>query len=521
MDTFEERANTWNGNSPGSSLRDFLSVLRRGLPIAIIVGALAAGLAYWASLRLEPEYTASALLLMSDARPSNPFGVTLLTAPALAPSAYEAAVHSGPVLDDALATLKAEGVDVSSRDSLIRQTHLEVELDDPSTIFRMVAVHSDAESAAKIANALSESLRAWDQQRARSNVDAMIAALEANLQALDSQVQRALSADLVDDFAIQSLRDQRADNMVSLETAKALRTSAVGYIESLESAVTPRSPSSPHPVRSAVLAFGVGIVIAYVLVVARMALATRYRDPEELSEHTGLPVLAVYQKAPTWRLSKETANFLRASVLSQLTDLHPKVILVTSARESEGKTSVSLSLAESIARSNYRTVLVDADLRRPSVAHMLRTPGLGNEQFVKLLRDPMSQVRPRVVKTSGLDLHVLAGKQPVASPSELIAAGFGDAVTRLGREYDVIIVDSAPLLPVADTLSIAPHVSASLMVVNISKSDRRGVSSATRLLGRLGTRLLGVVVTQASKESVGGSEYGYGYGGYGDMAAHE
>src|SRR5690606_41821536 len=87
----------------------------------------------------------------------------------------------------------------------------------------------------------------------------MIAALEGNLAALDTQLQRALSAEPVDQFTVQSLRDQRADNMVSLETARALRSSAVGYVELLEPALAPTEPRFPSPVRNTMMAFGLGL----------------------------------------------------------------------------------------------------------------------------------------------------------------------------------------------------------------------------------------------------------------------
>lgn len=498
-------------HEPGAALRDFVSVVRRGFPLAMIVAFVAAASAYWISGRLEPIYRATATLLVSDTRPSNQFGVTLLTAPALAPSAYRAAVHSVVVLDDTLSRLGSESSDAAYRTDIADRTGLDVEVDDPSTIFRIWADHADPVVAAAIANALAESLRAWDQQRARANVEAMIAALEGNLAALDTQLQRALSAEPVDQFTVQSLRDQRADNMVSLETARALRSSAVGYVELLEPALAPTEPRFPSPVRNTVMAFGLGLALAYVMVVARIALDTRFRNPDDVVEATGGSLLAVFQKTPDGNLPKETANFLRANVLSQLSDVHPKVILVTSARAGEGKTSVAISLAESLARSHYRTLLVDGDLRRPSVARAYSLPGVRHSTLETLLRDPDAEVKPSVVRMSAATLHVLAGKTVPSNPSELIAAGFEDAIERLKPNYDAIVVDSAPLLPVADSLSLVPHVSATILVVNLSQSDRKAVSAAIRLLRNLDTRLLGTVVTGATRGSSNGSEYGYGY----------
>lgn len=511
MNSLETDGFVGSSPEPGSAFRDFVGVVRRGVPLAIGIGVLAAGLAFWFSQRLEPIYRANATLLVSDARPTSQFGVTLLTAPVLAPSAYEAATHSVPVLDDAIRRLKDENIEIASRQSLIESTGVEIEIDDPSTILELWADDSDPNTAAQKANALGAALMAWDIQRARTNAEEMIKALEGNLQALDSQLQRALSADAVDQITVESLRDRRADNLVSLETARALRLSAVGYVELLEPALAPAEPRFPSPVRNSVLAFVLGGVLAYVLLLTKLTLDTKFRDPDDVSESVGFEVLAVFQKAPSRHLSREAANFLRANLLSQLTDAHPKVILVTSAQEGEGKTSVAMSLAESIARSDYRTLLIDADLRRPAVGSAYKLPGVRHQRFEDVLKDPRREIKPSVIRTSGTTLHVIAGRPGSAHPSELMAKGFGAALENLRSKFDVVIIDSAPLLPVADSLSILPHVTATLLVVNLARSDRKGVAAAMGLLRRMDSRVPGVVITGASKSTPGGVQYGYGY----------
>lgn len=511
MDTLESVPFVNTVTEPGSALRDFVNVVRRGLPLALAMGVLAGGLAYYLSQKMVPVYRATATLLVSDTRPSSQFGVTLLTAPVLAPSAYEAAVRSAPVLDAAIADLEATPNGVLDRDALLRSTGLDIEVDNPSTIMWLWAESPEPELAAAIANALSEALRSWDIRRARTNVEAIIAALEGNLLALDSQLQRALAADPVDQITVQSLRDRRADNTVSLETARALQSSAVGYVELLESALVPTSPVSPSPTRNTALAFCLGLVLAYVLILARLTLDTKFKDPDDMAASLGENVLAVFQKVANRRISKETANFLRANVLSQLSDAHPKVILVTSARQSEGKTSVAMALAESIARSNYRTLLVDADLRRPAIAQAYSLPGVMHQRFEDLLKDPRKELRTSAIKTSGANLHVLAGRPASVNPSELLTTGFRAALERIKSKYDVVVIDSAPVLPIADSLSMVPHVTATVFVVNVSRSDRKGVAAAVRLLRRLDTRLLGIVVTGATKATAGGVQYGYGY----------
>lgn len=511
METLESAPFVQTVTEPGSALRDFVTVVRRGLPLALGIGVLAAGLAYYMSQKMVPVYRATATLLISDTRPSSQFGVTLLTAPVLAPSAYEAAVRSAPVLDAARDTLLATTGDAPGRTDLLRNMGLDIEVDNPSTLMWLWAENPSPDDATAIANALSEALRSWDIQRARTNVEAIIAALEGNLLALDAQLERALASNPPDPITVQSLRDRRADNTVSLETARALQSSAVGYVELLEPALVPTSPISPSPTRNTALAFCLGAALAYVLILARLTLDTKFKDPDDMAASLGENVLAVFQKVSNRHISKETANFLRANVLSQLVDAHPKVILVTSARPGEGKTSVAIAMAESIARSNYRTLLVDADLRRPAVAQAYSLPGVMHQRFDDLLKDPRMPLRTSIIKTSGANLHVLAGRPASVNPSELLTTGFAAALETIKSQFDVVVIDSAPVLPIADTLSMVPYVTSAVFVVNVSRSDRKGVAAAVRLLRRLDTRLLGLVITGATKATAGGVEYGYGY----------
>lgn len=507
----DERGSSGAGRQhSGSALRDFVAVIVRGLLPALLLGSVAAALTYFVSLRLEAQYRSVATLLISDARPSNQFGVTLLTAPVLAPSAYQAAFLSSVVLDAALERLPDAFRGDLTREDLADMSGMIIEVDNPSTLIRVWAEDPSPERASHVANALSDSLRDWDLQRARSNADSMIAALEANILALDAQLQRALSDSAGDQLTIGILRDQRADSMVSLETARALRSSAVGYVEQLEPAQIPVEAIFPRPVRSAALAFGLGVVLAYVLTLTRLTLDTRFRDSEDITETLGLPVIAEFMKAPGRKLPVEPANVLRANVLSHLADSHPKIILVSSARTGEGKTSVAISLAESLVRSSYRTILIDADLRRSSIREEYNLPGIFRQRFEDLLRDPDRDFTPSVIKVAGSDLHVLSGHSTASNPSELIAAGFTGAIERLKADYDAIVVDSAPMLSIADTLSIASHVTGTIVVVNLSKSDRREVGDAIGLLRRLNSRVIGVATTFASNASSGG--YGYTYG---------
>jgi capsular exopolysaccharide synthesis family protein len=248
----------------------------------------------------------------------------------------------------------------------------------------------------------------------------------------------------------------------------------------------------------------------------RSALDTRLRDVDDLAAVSGLPVLASFPKLPsdTRRLPNEAISYLRTNLLFSMAEAQPKVILVTSSSASEGKSSVSLSLAESFVRNNYRTLLVDADLRKPVIAGEYR---ISQDRKVtpleRWLRNPYGPNQPAIIPIGGrYTLNVIPSFEPTAQAAELLSAGFRESLDSWRKEYDVIIIDSAPVLAVADTLTIAPLCTGTLLVANQQKTDRRQVRAMVELLKRIGVRMIGVVATHVSREASQGTGYGYGYG---------
>ena len=208
----------------------------------------------------------------------------------------------------------------------------------------------------------------------------------------------------------------------------------------------------------------------------RDALNTRVRDSEDLARVSGLPVLGEFAKqASGRRLPGERAGYLRTNLLFATT-AEPRVILVTSPQSSEGKSSVALSTAESFARNGFRTLLVDADLRKPVLAgeYGVRPPQAGLQDLLENLHE---DYRPLEVSPN---LHLVPSFKPAPAPAELLSFGFRERLNEWRERYDVIIIDSAPVLPVADTLVIAPQCSGVLLAASPGSSDQRHVPRGRR-----------------------------------------
>ena len=183
-----------------------------------------------------------------------------------------------------------------------------------------------------------------------------------------------------------------------------------------------------------------------------------------------------------------------------------RVVMVSSAVGSEGKTSLSCSLAQSLARAGRKTLLVDADLRRPA-AHLMFDSVLG-PGLSEVLRDE-SDIEGAIGEVApGLWL-MTAGESDPRAIQALSHPRLGSLIGRLKQDFDYIIVDSPPVLPVADALLIGQHVDAAICAILRDVSRFPRVRAATEKLRALEIRVLGAVVAGTRSESYGSHGYKY------------
>ena len=219
---------------------------------------------------------------------------------------------------------------------------------------------------------------------------------------------------------------------------------------------------------------------------------------------------------------REAYKTLRTNVTFSLADEEAcKVIIITSAMQSEGKSITALNLAISYAEMNRRVLLVDCDLRRPMIARLLdiRTHvGLSNVLVEPELCDQAILMGERE------NLHFLTAGDIPPNPSELLASGrFKRLLDELKKEYDIILLDTSPVNLVTDACVLVPESNGVLFVVCAGNSDRNSVRHAVEQLEYSKAKILGFVLNGTSAEKGGyGYEkyrrkrYGtYGYGAYG------
>lgn len=237
--------------------------------------------------------------------------------------------------------------------------------------------------------------------------------------------------------------------------------------------------------------------------------AHRVDHPNEVATSLGLRIVGSLPAPPSrsrrqltvtsgqgdrrWRnLLVESVDATRTMLLHASRLESVRVVLVTSAMKGEGKTSLSSHLATSLARSGLRTLLIDCDLRSPSVHRLFEAPSTPG--VCELLRGE-SDLDEVIVTTAAEGLNLLpAGRNDADALQALAQDGLRPILDLLRSRYDFIIVDSAPVLPVVDSLLISQHVDGVLFTVLRDVSRLPCVYEACERLTTLGAKMLGVVV---------------------------
>ncbi len=490
----------------------------RGLLYAAVVAGAVGALMYTYESRQPPVFRAESTLLVARTTAGfGQFNLSPVTAPPIEMSAYRAAAQTDRVLTDALILMGVEAPTVADIQRLRGRTGSFIAGEGrDSSLLGVEARGETRDLAVTRADALAEALVAWDRRRATESLTRVIGTLEQQISALGEQI-RTMQAETGEQTQIDGLIRLRADQQQQLGYARALVASAEGLLSVLQPAGTTPRQIAPRPAMSAAVAMLLAVIATYAFLLLKSAFNTGLRSSEDMIEVSGLPLLAEFARASgrknEWR-QQEAANYLRTNVLFATADAHPKVVMVASAGEHEGKTTVACLLAEGLARNGYRTLLVDADLRSPSIGQRY---GIADHNgSVTTTRDWMTTTssRPRNVLRVALDasseLFVVPQFGSVPDASEALARGFPMALDQWNG-YDVIIVDTAPLLAVADALAIAPRCTGTVLVVDAQTTKRNDLVAAKGLLERVGVTILGIVANRVRGSSRSGA-YGAAYG---------
>jgi Mrp family chromosome partitioning ATPase/capsular polysaccharide biosynthesis protein len=326
--------------------------------------------------------------------------------------------------------------------------------------------------------------------------------------------------------------------------------------QQVDRALPPSEPVEPKPVRNAGFAFVLSLILAITLAFGMERFDRRIKRPEDVEVAYRLPLLAVlpHSNEPDTKADdlislspvfREAFRALRSNIELATLDAPARTILVTSAGPSEGKSTVARNLALVFRETGKRVAVVEADLRRPSLANLFGQEAREGLTEVLTGDAPLASVTNHVpVQVPGLETLnrlssaeenesnngnsanggdnpakgtislILSGARPANPPAVLAANRVHEVLDEIAAQHDVVIIDSAPLLAVTDTVPLLRYADSVLLVGRTTRDTaRRVVEFVSRVPD---VPILGVVANDLSNLEATGYGYGgYGYGGYG------
>lgn len=286
----------------------------------------------------------------------------------------------------------------------------------------------------------------------------------------------------------------------------------------VELALTPIQPVSPNWYRNLAIGLGVGLLVGFGLVVLRHSLDRRVRLTSDVEELAGASALGVIPSAKALAKrpikpgqageASEALRKLRTNLRFVGVDSPMRAMVVTSANEGEGKSTVAAHLAALMAESGKPTILVDADLRRPNVAKLFGMDGsVGLSQVLVGSVDLAEALIP-----VGAGLRILAAGQLPPNPSELVGSDRMQSLISELAQSATVVIDAPPLLPVTDAGLLTAAADGALLIVQHGSTRKEQVAVAVRNVETVNGAVLGVVMNKVPKKDMGSAIYGYGGG---------
>jgi polysaccharide biosynthesis transport protein len=491
-------------------IRRQLAGLKRRLPLILACVLIVGAAATTYSLLQPKKYTAKAVLLFRNPGFDQSFSGGAAFAPtqdATREAATNERLVSLAVVGQRAARELGGGITAAEISG-----EVEIASEGPTDLVGIGVTDRSKARATRIANAFAREYVLFRRNADRDKVNQAKLLSERQLQTMSPTELKSERARLL---------RQRVDQ---LETLASLQT---GNAELVQPADTPTAPSSPKPLRSGLLGGVFGLLLGLALALLFERLDTRIRDTGDVEEILQRPVLGAIPRSRALSRNKleaetlsgpdaEAFRMLRASLRYFNIDSDVKSVLITSAEPGDGKSTVALHLAFAAADAGTKTLLIEADLRRPTLARALRmpsSPGLTNvltgsatlRSAMKTLRIPSRGNRETAPRT--LDI-VLSGPIP-PNPTDLLESErLRQVIHEAEAQYELVIIDTPPTSVVSDAIPLVPQTSGVLVVVRSDKTNREGLRQLHDQLANLDARLLGVVLNSLGRDI---ESYAYAY----------
>jgi len=493
----------------GADVTAVLGVLRRRILIVLISAIALGGAAYVFANGQEERYTSSSQVLLRSSS-SGPTSVNYGAPIPESSSDLESLALSGAVIGRATETLRKKLKPAQVQQAL---GNVDATAAEQSAIIDLKATDRSPDAAASAANAVARAI-------VTTRRDSSLARVRRARRSVERQIRaRGGGAQAAQDVAL--LRSQLAQ----LGQAEAVID---GDAEIVKRASPSSTPSEPRPQRSALIGGFVGLLLGLALAFAKEQIDRRVRTADGLQDTFGLPVLASIPRSRSLgkggqegkrlpQVEAEAFQMLRANLRHLKETEEPRVIVVTSTGPAEGKTTVALNLARADASIGQRVLLIEADLRRPSLGKVLgnnESRGFGAYLVDRRIEvaDVMREI-PLSMSSNGPGpesvMDVIFAGEPPANPGGAINSPRMDEILDWARQsYDLVVIDTSPAGSVADAIPLMTRADAVVVVGRVGKLNGRQAGKLREQLERVGAPTLGVV---ANFVPSGEEAYAYGY----------
>lgn len=501
LESRERRAHMTEDAGGGGGVRNVVRALSRNRLLIVTVTAVSVVAAVILSLLSDPTYSGRAQLKFSTAETQQVLSESPSTQPPEDVAAANSEYVTSPGVVNAVRQRLNRPVSAQElRDSI--ETRVEV-----ATNLVVLEAHADeATEAADLANAFALETQSFITTRQR----------ELLKRAAERVRQQQAEEDLPKGAA-----DVYAEQLVRLENLARFSSP----VQIVSQATVPRGPDQPGVVKSSMLALVLGLLLGSVAALVRESLRRGITKPDQLERSVGLPVAGYLPEEALasvtvggdnghskFETHLDAFRILRANVAFLDEGRGPRSLAVTSPLEGEGKSTVSAGLALAYAIGGARAVVVECNLRRPAQAERLgldHAPGLADylsgdatlEQVIQVAKlegqPPVASSTddggPQAVRSESLSKRlapefacITAGAHSPAASELLRSDRLRALLDTLITEYDIAILDCAPLLPVSDALELLPRVDAVLMCVRVGQTTEEQCRAAISLLERAG-----------------------------------
>ena len=525
-------------------LRDYVGVIRRrkwvviGITFAITLVAIAFSLVqtriYEAKAALVIEVPVASTAITSQAQPDQ--GVT------------QAQVETEAEL------MRSRPINKAIADQLGYAPDVDIKTVEESPVVYVTSRDSNPEQAAKEVNDFTTTYVKVRQASISKALDNAIVDVRAQIQSLDGEVaaykvrideifaQLASTSDaakkrllttelerlqtLVEPRNVVARQAELQDKLDQLATKASLIARGDNF--TVSGSAVPTQPVSPRPLRNGLIALGIGLLLGLAVAFVRDYFDDTLRTKDDLDAASGgIPVLGLIPAVPGWRdrgtpmlesathphsSTAEAYRSLRTALEFAAIEHKVGIIHITSSSSGEGKTTTAANLAVALAAAGKRVVLVDCDLRRPRVHDFFGIDATVG--FTSVLKGEID-LQDAMIPASNVDgLLVLPSGPPPPNPAELLSSKATQGLLEtLAKFVDTVVVDSPPLLPVADSAVLAGYAHATILVVTARSTTRRSLHRSLEMLAQVNAPLEGILFNGVGREASYGSGYGYDYYG--------